>query len=400
MCHSRQSIFVFIKYYLDNIRRIIFFIFLISIISSVGYLCISNFIVRYMQLDIYRAYKYDRAVTLFSDYSGDKDAAEKTLKNISMLDCVSKVQYADSITSNSFDDNGKNEVFIIYLPRDLAFNPWKVVAGRMPSPDAKNEICLSSNFMPYYEVGDTINVNLFWGDSYVNGETDNCILEITGFFDVNSYMPNNKGSFNYEISTWSELPVGYAFTYDIYTEDNVLTIPNPDYSQLIIYPEDGYSMEEVKEKACIVTGLSTAYTYSDYKEYCYQKNKTNNAAINLFFGANFIISIAVMCSYTIIQLSINRKQLLIYYLNGCTWKKSVGIACFAYFPILLIGIIIGIIIYSCLPLFKQMTNGTYIWGVIPFAIVSTALVTSFLIFNSFFYFYTIRRSPMDMIREE
>ncbi len=39
------------------------------------------------------------------------------------------------------------------------------------------------------------------------------------------------------------------------------------------------------------------------------EDKTNNDAVNIFCGATFIISIAVMCSYTIIQLSLTYEWL-------------------------------------------------------------------------------------------
>ena len=50
--------------------------------------------------------------------------------------------------------------------------------------------------------------------------------------------------------------------------------------------------------------------------------------VNVFFVAMAGLTISVLVPYTIIQLSIFKRDMVVYFLEGCTWKRAVGISRF------------------------------------------------------------------------
>ena len=347
----------------------------------------------YQCFEVYKAYGLDKGLLLsLDDYFPTEKEEEMILSSIKNLDCVEDVRFLESITQ-VMAISGDDGIYLMNVTEDLKEIPWRVVSGRMINRNSKNEICLSSNFMHKYSVGENLSVTLWDGDSY-NGE-----LTIVGFFDVDSYMPNDMGTFRYEIDSWDNNGIAYAFTCNLTTNDgSIVQFGNSEL--LFIRPKEGYSIEIVKSSINSIGINGIVRDYSDYKEYVYNRNKDTNDMVSLFCIASITLMITVLSAFTVIQISVNKMQLVVYCINGCTWAKAVGIACFSNLPFLIIGIVLGGVAYTKIPLFSLMTNGDYMWDTRAFIFVTITMIIVYFSLCGFFYIYTCRESITEQIRRE
>ena len=277
--------------------------------------------------------------------------------------------------------------------------PWPLITGTMPAFDSNNEICLSSNFIGRYNVGDVISCDVLYGTNETKRQP--CDLKVTGFFDENSYMPVDGGdTFKYELSSWANNSVAYAASAPLVSKTGERIDFDKDYEYVFILPEKISETASLKADIIRTTGRGKALDYNDYKLACYNDNKEINDMIKLFFVAFLVLVISVLSSYTIIQLSVNRGELITYYINGCTWKKTVAISCFATLPMLLIGLVLGVFMYKNVPVFMWMTNGSYLFDLrLVLLFCGSILLLYFLLITSF-YLATFKQSPLESLRSE
>ena len=392
-----------------------FLIILTIILTSMGLMCAHHYYAVNQRLNVYRSYGYDRGLLFYTgntwemldiigsgrqngiDYKEvSRKKADNLLDKVNAFESVDNAFYTSSSTSVLIND-GKNGIYLLELPLS-GNNPWMLTKGRMPSVDSPNEICISSNFENKYKVGDIISFEIYYG---TYKEPENCTLCITGFFDDNAYMPVDVGTtFKYEISTWEGDTIAYAVSSNIITDNNTKVVFNKDYDHIFVVPETGCDMEQLKTQLSKLTSRGKIYDYDDYKKECYNDNKDVNDMIMVFFISTIVLLISVLSSYTIIQTSINKNEILIYYVNGCTWKKAVSISCFATLPTFIVGLISGTVVYKCAPIFCIITNGSYLFDMrLVVLFICLALLLYFALTGAF-YFATCRQSVIESLRSE
>lgn len=384
---------VYLRYFTDNFAKNIFLVILSAIICSLGLFCVNHIYSTLNCLEVYRAYGLDEGVlyqsgNLFNSQDQNKEVIEK----IQHLEGVREIRPLESITQ-VMALNGDDGIYLMNVTPEVRFFPWKIVKGRMISRDSSNEICLTSNFVEKYDIGDVLDVILV-GEEESKGK-----LTVVGFFDIDSYMPNDMGSFRYEVNSWDNNGVAYAFTCNLTDVFGEKIIFGSD-QYIFVKPKTGYDINKLKKEIISVSDGGVVWDYSDYKDVVYNRNKDTNDLINLIFLASFVFLVAVLSAFTLIQISVNKNQLLVYYVNGCTWSKAVGIACFSNLPLLLIGVILGVIAYIKIPLFSLMTNGDYLFNFQAMMIVIAAMIIVYLMLCGSFYLFTVKQSVTEQLRGE
>ena len=398
---------VYIHYFLEHLAKNVFLVFLTTILSSLGLMCVHHYYSVYQRLNVYRSYGYEKGIILYSNNiwgsfkskeSGSNEQVDPLIGSIRAVEGVKSAHYLTSSTSVMAVD-GENVIYMMEMPKSGKC-PWPLTSGRMPSSESKNEICISSNFENKYKIGNEINCELYYGE---NTQPRKCSMKITGFFDENSYMPMDaETTFKYEIMSTSGKATAYATCSRLLTTNGETVAFLYDSDYVFVLPEDGYNTASLKEKLLKITDpqASKAFDYSDFKEKCYKDNKEVNDMINIFFISTFVLLLAVLSSYTIIQISVNKGEMLTYYINGCTWKKATGIACFATLPMLIFGLIFGVCSYKYIPLFMIMTNGSYLYNTQLAVLVCGFIIFIYISLTGVFCFVTARQSPIEMLRSE
>ena len=189
------------------------------------------------------------------------------------------------------------------LPKDLKGFPYRIVKGRAPSPNAPDEICISSNYIGVCNVGDTLVLNR-------PRENDKEYrFKVSGFFDINSRALFGD-SYVCQIDS-SRGAYASAFTYgDVLPED---VTGNRDI--MIIHPAAGYTVSDIKPQVLKVAGRGTAYTYEEYRDKLYDADSDNAVVFKAIAIATAIVTLELLIAYTLIQLSLRKNELVIYYLT-------------------------------------------------------------------------------------
>ena len=355
-----------------------------------------------MRLDVYRSYGYDKGIIFDAEYrfgynNINQELTDQLIESIRSIDGVETAEYLDSSTS-VIALNDENCIYLMSLPSKDSC-PWPLITGTMPDRDSNNEICLSSNFIGKYRVGDVISCEVLYGTNETLKQL--CNLRVTGFFNENSYMPVDGGdTFKYELSSWANNTVAYAACASLVSQTGEKIAFDKDFEHIFVLPEKSSEIESLKIDIIRTAGRGKALDYNDYKLACYNDNKEVNDMIKLFFVAFLVLVISVLSSYTIIQLSVNRGELITYYLNGCTWKKTVAITCFATLPMLLIGLVIGVFMYKNVPIFLWMTNGSYLFDLRLVFLFCCSVILLYFLLTTCFYFATFKQSPLESLRSE
>ena len=169
---------------------------------------------------------------------------------------------------------------------------------------------------------------------------------------------------------------------------------------MIIHPAAGYTVSDIKPQVLKVAGRGTAYTYEEYRDKLYDADSDNAVVFKAIAIATAIVTLELLIAYTLIQLSLRKNELVIYYLNGGSWLYVCLTACFSYLPTVLAGLITGICIYNFNPVMKSYSNGLFILDWKTVAAVSGVLLGAYILVNLLFFAYEYRRSPIEMLRIE
>lgn len=404
---------VYIK---NNLAKLFFLLSLSAVLCSLGLLCVNHVIAFNQRLDVYRYYGLDKGILYNMNYGMDKynitdEEAENIRKTMLSMEEIEHVEYLSETSSVLLREEIKNSyIYTIPFKADTISFPWKIIKGNIPRN--KNEICVSSNFIGRYNVGDDIvvTVNYFTAlspsgtDSGVYGKESRqskACFTITGFFDENAYMPpSEECSFSYDLSSWNDSNTAYAFAIELTSDDGKKIEFLSNYNYLYILPKKHADIKNLANMLPKVIKGGTAYDFNHYVEFCYNDNRAVNDMCNIFLLSTIVLTMSVLISYTVIQLSIFKRDMIIYYLEGCTWKRAVGTSCFATLPIMILGMLCGVILYKYFPLFRIITNGSYIYTIQAVLIVIGVAVSVFTILCLLFYLFAIRQSPIEIIREE
>ena len=377
---------------------------LYAAVTVLGVFCISSYYVSAFQgLKAYKAYGLDESLVYspmytMSDYiridTGESNEPEQLLNRISHLDCVSKAEYETYTTSYSLVSRNSeadgNYIFLsaTQLPEDLNSFPWRIVRGRAPDPNVPEEICISSNYIDRCNIGDTLVLNK------VRGSDEEYRFKVSGFFDINSRALFGD-SYICEIED-SNGAYARAFTYGVIASDDV----SGNRDIMIVHPADGYKVSDIKTQVLKVAGRGTAYTYEDYKNMLYDTDSDNAVVFKAVAIASAIVTLELLIAYTLIQLSLRKNELVIYYLNGGSWLYVCLTACFSYLPTVLAGLVTGLAIYKYNPWIKVISNGVFILDWKTVLSVSGVLLGAYILVNLAFFAFEYKKSPIEMLRIE
>ena len=398
----------YFKYIKDNFLKTVFLFFLSSILCSLGLFCVNHYIGLNHRLDVYRYYGLDKGLLYTPGYGMGifdvtDERAEEVLKRINSLDEVEQAEYLFWTSSVVIDDislgNARSNLDVIPLSNSEQELPWRIIQGDVPK-DA-NELLITSNFRGLYNVGDVLNCRVYGRDSEGERIKSEGTFIIVGFFDEDSYMPpTDEYTFRDMITCTEGLPYACAFAKSVMLDDGTFIYFRKNYDYINISLKSSSDIEKLKKEIPEIIGRGTAYDFNHYVDLCYNDNKDVNDMVNVFFVAMAVLTISVLVSYTIIQLSIFKRDMVVYFLEGCTWKRAVGISCFATLPAMLLGMVSGILIYRFASIYKDMTNGSYIFTGRAIAIVCTAIILVYFLLVGLFYIYASRQSPIETIRSE
>lgn len=395
---------LFFKHLTEHVISHAITLVLYASVTLLGIFCISSYYVSAFQgLKAYKAYGLDESLVYspmysMSDYiridTGESIEPEDLLNRISHLDCVSVAEYETYtrgvvLVNRELSTEG-NAFYLTatLLPEDLKGFPWRIVRGKAPDPNSPEEICISSNYIGRCNIGDTLVLNK------ARGSDEEYRFKVSGFFDINSralfgdsYICEIEGSNGAYAS---------AFTYGVISPDEV----SGNRDIMIVHPADGYTASDIKPQVLKVAGRGTAYTYEDYRDMLYDTDSDNAVVFKAVAIASAIVTMELLIAYTLIQLSLRKKELVIYYLNGGSWLYVCLTACFSYLPTVLAGLITGIAIYKYNPWVKGISNGVFILDWKTVISVSGILLGAYILINLAFFAFEYKKSPVEMLRIE
>ncbi len=395
---------LFFKHLTEHIFSHTITLVLYASVTVLGIFCISSYYVSAFQgLKAYKAYRLDETLVYSPMYSmadsiridtGQSNEPEIILSRINHLDCVSKAEYEKYTSGNLYvkqEQEASGNPFYLrvsQLPEDLRGFPWHIVRGRAPDPDAPEEVCISSNYLGRCDVGDTLVLNM------IRGSNEEYRFKVSGFFDVNSRALLDD-SFICQINS-SNGAYASAFTYgEIGLED---LSSNRDI--MIVYPADGYTVSDIKQPVLKAAGRGTAYTCEDYRKMLLDHDSGNAIFFKAMAIATTIVTMELLIAYTLIQLSLRKSELIVYYLNGGSWLYVCLTACFSYLPAVLAGLIAGIAIYVYNPRIMLYANGAFILNWNTILSVSGILLGAYILVNLAFFIFEYKKSPIEMLRVE
>lgn len=399
----------YFKYIKDNFLKTVFLFFLSSVLCSLGLFCVNHYIGFYHRLDVYRYYGLDKGILYTPEYGTNifdvsDERAEEVLDKINSLDGVRNADYLYWTSSLIVEDVSSGHVSssidVIPLSDCEQSLPWKIIKGK--EPQSTNELLVTSNFMGLYDVGDEIKCKIYGSDSKGNSIFEAGDFIIVGFFDEDSYMPpTDEYTFRDAIGLITGVtPFAYAFAKQVKADNGNLVFFDKYYDCINVTPRSYSDIEKLKKEIPEIIGRGTAYDFNHYVDLCYNDNKVVNDMVNVFFVAMAVLTISVLVSYTIIQLSVFKRDMVVYFLEGCTWKRAIGISCFATLPAMLLGMVSGILIYRFASIYRDMTNGSYIFTGKAIVIVCSAIILVYFLLVGLFYLYASRQSPIETIRSE
>lgn len=403
-------ILLYFRYIRDNWLKTVFLFFLSSILCSLGLYCINHYIGFNQRLNVYRYYGLDKEILYTPGYGihsldvTDERAGE-ILEQINLLDEVERAEYLYRSTSVFLDDMSSDYerykrpgMYVIPLCESEKEFPWEIIKGEVP--EETNELLISSNFMGLYDVGDEITFRINAVNSKGELNRSEGVFKITGFFDEDSYMPpTNESSFRSELADFGGV-TAYAFAKRIDAYDGTQISFRPSYDHIKVTPRNYFDIAKLKNTIPEIIGRGEAYDFSHYVELCYNDNKDMNDMINVLFVAMAVLTLSVLVSYTIIQLSVLRKEMVVYYLEGSTWKSVIGMSCFATLPVMILGMIAGILMYRYYPIFMSVGNGSYIFTAKAIIIFCSSVIAVYFLLCGLFYLHVLRQSPIEIIRSE
>ena len=143
------------------------------------------------------------------------------------------------------------------------------------------------------------------------------------------------------------------------------------------------------------------YDLTGYKKYAEISHEDDLLKFQTITIVLAVIMITMNVSYCIINLSMRRYEMALYYVHGLPWKRTVAMSSFMYVIFVMIGYTAGVIIYvSNGTIIKDLSNYRYIFSLPETIIVGALIVGSYILVNLLFYICTYRKVPVDLLRRE
>ncbi len=408
------------KEFSENKLKAIVLFFVAMAITITGLFWFAQRKMIYSSVDVFRAYGLEDSVIVFDDIFAQESELYARLNSIKGLDAVGQAEfceYADYqynllLDETIYEENSKGNSFdLIKMPK-LNYNPYTMVEGRPPEND--NEIMISSNIKKISS--EAINVQIgselhnMVVEDYIDGEIRRTIIptvRITGIFDLSNPMPLSASkTFQADdwstegTSDWVNEMYGYAFFTDIKdSEGNSLSAGHLSNTYMIV-PADGYDTADVVKALYDRLGL-TGYDLSGYTKYaesCHADDLMRFRALTILLST---IIVTMNISYCFINLSIKRKVMGIYYVFGFPWKRTVAMNAFINYFFIVLGFFAGLMLYLGQgQTIQQLSDGVYLFSFLNAFIVWMILTSAYFIVGLCFYYATLSKSPIDLLRKE
>lgn len=397
--------------YKENIGKAIILIAVSTIVTITGLFWLAQRGLVYGSVDIFRAYGLSGKVLVYNGiFVNDEDMIQLE-RDIESLPCAGEVdncgfygiytnvcEYMDEYP----DDNYYS--FDIFMMPVVNSNPYRMVEGR--APFAPNEIMISSNIRGI-GVGDYLHDYCYTdrGASKVIKIDD---VLVTGIFELNNPLPLDLNkSFYGEYEMYSDnspetlQKTGFAFCTSIIDENGNEIKPSHLGHAVMISPAEGFSDADVVRSLSQELGIDSAYDITRFTQYAEEYHEDELLLFRTMTLVLSVVLLTVNIAYCFIGLFIKKRELAVYHVFGMPWKTTVRLYSFMYLIFVVIGYIIGLLLYIGQASFiKDIAYQSYYFSPVGAVLLGIIIVGVYSLVNLVFYIVTSGKTPIFLLRRE
>lgn len=334
--------------------------------------------------------------------------AAPTLKEQALIAALPSVQSVETAGLQYLVLDGTSVSMMSFVYTNDAFSRirYPLSAGQYPAADSYNQVLLPPNMRNQFQVGDKMKV---WVVTNVPPGTKidkikSATLTVAGFLRENFefaytivYPSADLSHFFVPLSCTS---LDLLVVFGIKTDDGAI-VPPEACGTYVITPKAGSSVEQVKKDVQSVVEYP-AYVHAgpDLFTRYWQANVDSAKPVLAYCIASISLSFTLLLGSTVLTMQRARKTMMIYYNLGLAWPRTVAIFAFQKLPAILLGDVLGILLYT----------GAGGGGLYPgadglflpiYAVITTVI---FLLFYTAailpFYFSAVKKSPMELFGRE
>ncbi len=275
-------------------------------------------------------------------------------------------------------------------------------------PDEPNEVVLTEYAKEYVRLGDTIPVSLMSIGKDLSTESAEAVITIVGFVDTKSLI------FYFDsISARPGLQDVTTTLSALAIENN--SIENREMHGFIMEPTSstGQAFEtSIRRAKYMVTLEKSADLFSVENELksLFGENRVHSGIgmiakykedhreeFLLLVRSSVLLLILTVTSLfasVFLQLNKRKKEMATYFICGASWRQSILLFCGVYYPLIILGTLVGSALYVALTKLKLSENGRYTgWIMLLILVLCTILILPQ-------YISAIRTSPVEHIRKD
>jgi len=396
--------------YKENIGKAVILILVSIVVTITGLFWLAQRDLIYGSVDIFRAYGLEGKVLVYGSAFSEEESVIKLETDIESLSCVADAYHCDYydifgfIEENSDDKtDGDYYTFDLWKIPQIKYNPYRMIQGEAPTNP--NEIMISSNIRGI-NVGDHLQDYDFpvWQSEEIKLKE----LVVTGVFDLNNLMPLDlsksfQGEYKtYEANTPEILQkTGFAMFVDLEGENGEEIRPDTLRPAVIAEPAKGYTASDVVRELSQKLGIESAYDITKFTKHA---EATHEDELLLFRTITLVLSVVLLTvnfSYCFIGLYIKKRELAVYHVFGMPWRSTVGLHSFMYLVFVVIGYVIGLLIYTGqAEVIKDIAYYSYYFTPQGAVIVGVVIILVYAVVNIAFYIATCNKTPISLLRRE
>ena len=395
--------------YKENIGKAVILILVSIVVTITGLFWLAQRDLIYGSVDIFRAYGLEGKVLVYGSAFSEEESVIKMETDIESLSCVADAYYCDYYgVFNYLEENineGSTYWFELYKQPVMINNPYRMIEGR--APEKYNEMMISSNVRGI-KVGDHLKN---YECSYFGNPEGNQHIEdvlVTGIFDLNNPMPLDlyhtfQGDFESKSDNDEETlqKWGTAFFVSIKDENGEEIRPDTLRPAVIAEPAKGYNASDVVRELSQKLGIESAYDITKFTKHA---EATHEDELLLFRTITLVLSVVLLTvnfSYCFIGLYIKKRELAVYHVFGMPWRSTVGLHSFMYLFFVVIGYVIGLLIYiGQAEVIKDIAYNSYYFTPQGAVIVGVVIILVYAVVNLAFYIATCNKTPISLLRRE
>lgn len=393
--------------YKENIGRILILTLVSIVVTVTGLFWFAQRDLIYGSIDVYKAYGLDGKVLVYGSSFAEHEYIQELENRIKDLSSVKDVYYCDYLgVYNYLEEINDTDGywFELYKTPQLLFNPYRMKEGNAPTK--ANEIMISSNVKGIH-VGDELHdytIPVFGSERKIVIKS----ITVTGIFELNNPLPLDLNStFQGDYETKVENPPevlekwGTAFFVNLVDENNKEVIRDHFSTAFIVTPADGHTDSDVIRELGQRVGEENAYNISRFKRYVEESHEDEMLLFRVSTLVLLVILFTVNVSYCFISLFIRKRDLAVYHVFGLPWKTAVKLYSFLYFPFIIIGYTVGVLLYiNKAGIIKDIAYYNYFFTPIAAFIVGAVLIGIYVFTNFSFYILTCNMTPISLLRRE